>query len=1143
MRAKRFVSIILSLLIVCSSFAGLTVFAEETNYTALSNSTVSTEVIEHYIAGEAGLCNGVLWNQKSEINKMTAVEDGSYEITITGVQPKSDGTPYEYKVTTNGSWDPAYGYDGLIGPGGANVQLMITEADSTVKIVLTKDLYVEAYVNDVKVSPDPVETTYAPPATTNEIGETSGITYGGGFFYPPQSVKCNRYFLYMPVDVKDSSGNVHNWKTFTNATATCYWWDGKYACESWQKSYQMKASGLDNIYYIDVPINVGTIVFSNGIDGGLDPEQSAEPNPNWGKNCQTVNIGTDYYSVGENPNYPEGTTSFNNMIYIVDVNNISRNELSLAPTYGGEWRYLHADGSIDYTKGTIFEPMGISITTSKRNITLNNGTSTSVKTTVKGEDYGYTTEWKSDNPDIAEVDQNGNITAKNKGTAIITVKAQNPGNETDVAQAKIIVNVVDFSDGKVTGKTENCTWTYDDADGTMTISGTGNMGSYTDVDQPWYEFKSSIKKLIISDSVSNIGQYTFNDCINLTSVTISNSVTSIGYNAFENCTNLEDVYYIGTSAEWNRIRFGLNNNCLLNANINFVDVVKPTAKITSTKDIDNKQTVTLTLNDDIGIFGYYWGESSDYQNNPFTETSKYSVTKTISNPGTYYLTVKDINGNVSDTVSITFYKISLKANGGDISPTYILASSGNSIDLPVPTKNGYIFIGWAKENADTGYFFETITPTSNATYYAIWQSTGLEKQNQSIDCASSAYAKTYGDKPFNLNAKAETALSYASDNKSVVEVSADGTVTIKGAGTATITITAEETNNYNSATATVEITVNKASQKVTGFEQKYEVTFGDKPFSLNAIAETALSYVSDNTSVAEVSADGTVTIKGAGKSTITIIAEETANYKSATATVEIIVNKVGHEVSVDKQNYKLTYGAKPFNLNAKAETALSYVSSNPKVANVSADGTVTIKGAGTATITITAEETENYTSATATVKITVAKATQKITGVKTQYVTSAGKSFTLKPKAKTKLTYSSSNKNVAVVSSTGKVTVKAGGYAYITVKASDNGNYKSAYAKTKIISAPRDFTSKDVYKVKKTGTTKAKITWKSLAGATGYTVQLATNKSYKGANTVKNSKNTAILTGLNKGKTYYVRISAYTKVSGKNYSNKWYTVK
>ena len=299
-----------------------------------------------------------------------------------------------------------------------------------------------------------------------------------------------------------------------------------------------------------------------------------------------------------------------------------------------------------------------------------------------------------------------------------------------------------------------------------------------------------------------------------------------------------------------------------------------------------------------------------------------------------------------------------------------------------------------------------------------------------------------------------------------------------------------------------------------------------------------------DTSVADVDQYGTITAKGAGTAEITVKAQNPDNELDFSIDkISVTVTLKEQTVSVSKTSYIKAFGVKPFSLNAKAETALSYVSSNPKVAYVSADGTVTIKGAGTATITITADETENYKSATATVKITVAKVTQKVTGIKTQYVTKAGKSFILKPKAKTKLTYTSSNKNVAVVSSTGKVTVKAGGYAYITVKASENGNYKSAYVKTKIISAPKDFTSKDISKVKKTGKTTAKITWKSLAGAKGYTVQLATNKSYKGAKTVKNSKNTATLTGLKKGKTYYLRINAYTKVSGKNYSNKWYTVK
>ena len=53
----------------------------------------------------------------------------------------------------------------------------------------------------------------------------------------------------------------------------------------------------------------------------------------------------------------------------------------------------------------------------------------------------------------------------------------------------------------------------------------------------------------------------------------------------------------------------------------------------------------------------------------------------------------------------------------------------------------------------------------------------------------------------------------------------------------------------------------------------------------------------------------------------------------------------------------------------------------------------------------------------------------------------------------------------------------------------------------------------------------------------------ATNKAFKKAKNVKVSKTTATISGLEKGKTYYARINAYAKISGKKYSNKWYTVK
>lgn len=58
---------------------------------------------------------------------------------------------------------------------------------------------------------------------------------------------------------------------------------------------------------------------------------------------------------------------------------------------------------------------------------------------------------------------------------------------------------------------------------------------------PWYSQRDKIKKVIIEDGVTNIGNHAFDGYSGLTSITIPNSVTSIANYAFRYCTDLTSV--------------------------------------------------------------------------------------------------------------------------------------------------------------------------------------------------------------------------------------------------------------------------------------------------------------------------------------------------------------------------------------------------------------------------------------------------------------------------------------------------------------------------------------------------------------------------------------------------------------------------
>ena len=84
----------------------------------------------------------------------------------------------------------------------------------------------------------------------------------------------------------------------------------------------------------------------------------------------------------------------------------------------------------------------------------------------------------------------------------------------------------------------------DDETLTLTIIGQGEMPDFEDADNqacPWTNSKYAIKRVIIREGVTNIGNYAFSGCAKLAEVHISKTVKKIGTAAFLNCSSLTQI--------------------------------------------------------------------------------------------------------------------------------------------------------------------------------------------------------------------------------------------------------------------------------------------------------------------------------------------------------------------------------------------------------------------------------------------------------------------------------------------------------------------------------------------------------------------------------------------------------------------------
>lgn len=230
-------------------------------------------------------------------------------------------------------------------------------------------------------------------------------------------------------------------------------------------------------------------------------------------------------------------------------------------------------------------------------------------------------------------------------------------------------------------------------------------------------------------------------------------------------------------------------------------------------------------------------------------------------------------------------------------------------------------------------------------------------------------------------------VTYTSSNTDFCMVTSSGTVQLsQNPGEVTITAKFAGNDDYLPAEASYLIRViekEKAEAGIAFEETMLMIDLAKKTMTAEELGfknpnNLAVSYSSNKTDVAEVDAEGNVTLKKAGSVNIDVTFAGNDEYKAATASCTLIVNDYRNtpELAFDQEEYTANMregntfsGATLYN---KSEVApLTYTSSNEEVAEVAANGVVILRSTGETTITVWFAGDNDFKATSASYKLTV----------------------------------------------------------------------------------------------------------------------------------------------------------------------------
>lgn len=439
-----------------------------------------------------------------------------------------------------------------------------------------------------------------------------------------------------------------------------------------------------------------------------------------------------------------------------------------------------------------------------------------------------------------------------------------------------------------------------------------------------FEHCDNLEKIVLPYTIKSIDKSAFKECIALKEITIPRNTSSIGTSVFSYPAKMTIYGVAGTYAEKYAGEKG----------IKFVAIDKKTEKVSLDKSevtINEGQTVQLSLNVEPKDFTdeVSW-KSTDSNIATVSDTG----VVTAENTGTAKIKVivgeQSVYCNVIVTQPVTSIYLNRESVSMEALETYQLKTSiypenannkeveWNSSDekivkvdqtgcITVLAKGTATVTGKTKDGSN---LWDTCTVTVTNTACIAKSVDELESPHKyENNCSDYWIYSTESDGDilkitFDPRTEVEDGFDY------IHIYSSDGTEVGKYTGTqlsgATINVSGKSVKiklvsdnagnewGFKVINITSIFEGNEKKEQIIECDDSFVKDREDDVFNLNAslaVGDGILSYVSDDTKVAEVDSDGNVTINGAGSANITIIASETENYKETRKYVKITVNE------------------------------------------------------------------------------------------------------------------------------------------------------------------------------------------------------------------------------------------------------------